>query len=254
MSPEYTKILKKMRDFMLFCSPPGDLLLPEESISDWMLASNLGIHWFPASNTFPQGAYVCSENAGYELLRLAWKDADDSAWRLARKVLGHRLAVKEEIPDGLRTFAALVFADQIVPPKATRKNKTFNRRFLIFFLCIFGKKLVTEMSAESWIRMTKSAERKECVNEPECVCEAVSTVLNEWKIPTSYRAVQQIWNDPSERDLETRNEFEKYMATLVDNNKRDPIGFLASSTAWLHPDDLSKPGFPLTPDVTELKK
>ncbi|WP_299850107.1 hypothetical protein [uncultured Roseovarius sp.] len=248
MNHEYENLRNKLRQFMHFLGEPGELALPVQNLEDLLLEKRLGVNWFPTSRTFPQGAYVCSEDAGHELLRLAWQEENAAAWRLARKILAHRIALREDVPEGLLTFAALYFADQISAPKPLRRDSTWSKRFLTYFLCVIAQiEFASEIEAKK-LSMTKSSTSKPENEKPESVCDAVADVLSDWKITASYRSVQQIWNASAERDKQIRADMKEYVSAMLQSYESDPIAFLSSSVDWMYPEELSKPGFPFMPE------
>lgn len=188
----------------------GKLQFPETDPQEQTLSFNLGVYWFPASEMFPQGAYICSDEAGLILLELAWRERDPAAWEVCRKVAAHRLALNERIPEGIRTFCALLLSGQIKEPKRPRRSKTWVRQAFIYTLAI-----VARDRANLSMSGTCSAS------------DAVAQVLSNCGYHTSARAVRELLLSNKESEVKIRAEVEHLGEAIREAYKRDPIAHLA---------------------------
>jgi len=230
----YEELKSGLQQLLDTCKANGQLVFPVQNIDHILLAAELEIVWFGPSKTFPQGAYICSDKAGNELLRLAWLEHNAAAWDISSKIAAHRLALNEDLPSGVKAFAALVLSGQITKPKPenSRRDKNWSKRMLSLMLVDVGNDL-----AKGEISKTHGEDKAQG-STSESIGLAVAEVLTENSAPTTYKSIKQLLTDSKSHDVQSRNDYANWKKAVQQSMNKNPVGLLASVQGWLELDEI----------------
>lgn len=192
-----------------------------------VLGLEFGIYWIAASETFPLGAWVCSDEAGLRLFEVACPDeiggkagppvaTRGAAIELALQVGAHRLALDERVPDGVRTVLALHLTGQLPRPRQPRQNKSRLRALLTYTLVRMAHDF-------GGLRLT----RNDAKRVGDSACDAAALALKEVGYHTTFRAAKEVAVGSKEENRRLRVEWERWCNAVAAALAHDPIARVA---------------------------
>ena len=209
---DYEKAVNFVINFINEYSVDGVLSLPILDPEKNILMLKLGVYWISTGRN-GAGYFVCPEDASFELLKMS--ETNRAAWEICRDVAGHTLAIGGQLPEGIRTFAALHFAGLRQEPKALKRSRTWLRNQCLYILantCALTFNLTLT-------RSDPPPPGKAC----KSACDAVVEGMEECEVPVTFRAMKEICVGSNPENVRLRQENFDLVEALHAAKIRDPL-------------------------------
>lgn len=215
----FDEVVVHLTDFLRPMMQDDKLKFPIFDPRQSLISLELGIHWIPECETFPQGVYICSDEASLELLRLAWIEKDLAAFELCRNIGAHRCGTRDALPEGVNTFVALLLSRQIHEPSRPKRNHTWTRQVCVLLLTLLAAKRAN-------LRPTRADETKSDQGKFSGCDAAVAAIAN-CNYHIEYGAAKALWSSNKNSEVQIREEMEALYAAMQRAKQTDPIASVA---------------------------
>jgi hypothetical protein len=194
----------------------GKIEFPQQESSRNITALKLGIHWLQNSEMFPQGCFICSDQASNELLGLVLEKEDLGAWELCEQIGAHRLAINDDVPAGVRMFVAMLLNGHINKPKSRKRTRTWLRAQFIFTLFNLAHLM-------GGLNRTRNPNK---IGDKFSAPDAVFDVLAPYGLNISFRAIQEICTGSKLENVKMREEHMEWIEAVEAAKKTDLIAMM----------------------------